>query len=390
MSKVLLHTPEGVRDIYNEEIEKREVIINQLQKLIKTYGYDKIQTPTFEYMSVFYKDISLRKSKELYKFFDSDGDTLVLRPDFTPSIARAASKYFKDERSVRLFYAGNVFVNSKRYQGRLKESCQFGGELIGEASIDGDAEIISLVINSLKSCNLCDFQISIGHSNIFKGLVESSKFDDDEIEEASEYMINRNVFGLEEFLEKKDVSSDLKELFVAVCKMYTPETTEWTNLLELSKNYSVVYEALCYLNDLYEILKVYDVERYISFETGSISNFDYYTGIIFSGYTYGSGEPIVSGGRYDNLLSNFGKTKEAIGFAILVDQLQLALDRQNILVSEKKEKEIIVFSENCREKAINKARELRSKGAICEIILASDVNKVATLYKDDNVTIMED
>ena len=191
-----LHTPEGVRDIYNEEIESRDIIINKLKKMIKTYGYDNIETPTFEYMSIYYKDITLKRMKDLYKFFDKEGNTLVLRPDFTPSIARAVSKYFTDDRIVRLFYVGNVFANNKRYQGRLKESCQFGGELIGTDSIDSDAEILAIIVNSLKDLGLNKFMISVGHANIFKGLIEAGSFTEEDVEIIRDYMLNRNFFGL--------------------------------------------------------------------------------------------------------------------------------------------------------------------------------------------------
>lgn len=390
MSKSILHTPEGVRDIYNEEIEKRDVIIKQLKDLIKTYGYDNIETPTFEYMSVYYKDITLKKTKDLYKFFDKDGNTLVLRPDFTPSIARAVSKYFTDERIVRLFYVGNVFANNRRYQGRLKESCQFGGELIGEDSIDSDAEIIAIIVNALKACKLNDFQISIGHADIFKGLVDAGSFSEDDIEIIREYMLNRNVFGLEEFLDSQNVDEKLSGLFLNVCKMYTPNTNEWNDLLSIAKDYDVLYSALNYLDKLYALLKDYGVENYISFETGSLSEFDYYTGITFAGYTYGSGEPIVTGGRYNNLLSNFGKSRPAIGFGIFVDELQLALDRQNILVTPRVEKIIMCYKEDNRAKAISKANALRNEGNVIELVLIKDdFDNVESLYKGENVTVME-
>ncbi len=389
MSKKLIHTPEGVRDIYNGDIIKREAIIDKLKEVIKMYSFDRIQTPTFEYMSVFYKDISLRKSKELYKFFDSEGDMLALRPDFTPSIARAVSKYYKDDKNVRLYYEGNVFINSKRYQGRLKEINQFGGELIGDNSICADAEIISIVVNSLVMCGLEDFQISIGHANIFKGLIDEANFNSDEIEELSLLMGNKNIYGLEDMLQSKNIDGDLKDLFILICKMYKPESKDFEELLEKAKKVSKVYESLKYLSDLYEILKLYDVEKYICFETDSVSNFDYYTGIIFSGYSYGSGETIVSGGRYDNLLSNFGKPKAAIGFAILVDQLQAALDKQNNNVEESNTKTIIVFTEEARNEAIKKARDLRNEGTSCELVLTDNIANTSECYKNDEVTIVE-
>ena len=113
MKKRFVHTPEGVRDIYGPEYTKKLAIEALLHKKFRSYGYQDIQTPTFEFFDVFSKEIGTTPSKELYKFFDKEGNTLVLRPDFTPSIARCAAKYFMDEEvPIRLCYQGNTFTNT--------------------------------------------------------------------------------------------------------------------------------------------------------------------------------------------------------------------------------------------------------------------------------------
>ena len=130
--KQLLHTPEGVRDIYNVECGKKLSLESRLHKVLQLYGYHDIQTPTFEYFDVFRKEIGTTPSRELYKFFDKEGNTLVLRPDITPSVARAAATLFGDEDlPIRLCYTGNTFVNHSSYQGRMRENTQMGAELIG-------------------------------------------------------------------------------------------------------------------------------------------------------------------------------------------------------------------------------------------------------------------
>ena len=131
MSQKLLHTPEGVRDIYGKEYAGKLHVERQLRECIRLYGYEDIQTPTFEFFDVFSREIGTTPSKELYKFFDKEGNTLVLRPDFTPSIARCAAKYFCEERlSLRFSYIGNTFTNTSNLQGKLKEVTQMGAELI--------------------------------------------------------------------------------------------------------------------------------------------------------------------------------------------------------------------------------------------------------------------
>ena len=193
MKNQLLHTPEGVRDIYSEECEKKLELQRRLHRVLGTYGYHSIQTPTFEFFDIFGKEIGTTPSKELYKFFDREGNTLVLRPDITPSIARCAAKYFVDEdMPIRLCYMGNTLINNNSYQGRLKECTQLGAELIGDDSVDGDAEMISMTIESLKECGLKEFQISVGHVDFFQGLMEAAGFDEEEELVIRELIANKN------------------------------------------------------------------------------------------------------------------------------------------------------------------------------------------------------
>ncbi len=328
MKNLTLHTPEGVRDIYNSEYERKLDALYKLRQLIKTYGYMPISTPTFEYFDTFSKEVGTCPSNEMFKFFDRDGNTLVLRPDITPSVARAAAMYFADcDGPVKLSYEGNVFINYHSLQGRLKESTQAGCEYIGDSSCQADAEILTIVVNSLKEMGLKEFEIGVGHIDVVRGLVEAADLSDIDEEKLLKLISNKNFFGAKDLLTSLSVSDSLVSLFDITGKiMNSPK--EWEEALSKAKKYKKVYDALEYLTKLYNILDENGVMDYISFELGMISEYKYYTGIIFSGYSYGVGEPLVKGGRYDSLLSHFGKDAPAIGFAITVDQLMLALERQ--------------------------------------------------------------
>ena len=167
MDKVL-HTPEGVRDIYNAECERKISLETKLQSVIRTYGFRDIQTPTFEYFDIFSEERGTVSAKHMYKFFDREGNTMVLRPDITPSIARCVAKYYKNEtKPIRLCYLGNTYINNHSYQGKLKETTQMGAELINDPSIDADAEMIAMSIRCLLASGLTEFQIEIGHVDFF-------------------------------------------------------------------------------------------------------------------------------------------------------------------------------------------------------------------------------
>ncbi len=198
MKRELLHTPEGVRDIYNGECERKLSLEADILSVLRTYGYHPIQTPSFEFFDIFGKEIGSTPSKELFKFFDREGNTLVLRPDITPSIARCASKYFMEEDiPLRFCYTGNTFTNNSSYQGRLKECTQSGAELIGDSSVDADAEMIALSVQVLKAAGLSDFQISVGHVDFLGGLFLAAGLSEDLEEEIREFIKNKNFYAVE-------------------------------------------------------------------------------------------------------------------------------------------------------------------------------------------------
>lgn len=368
MKNQLLHTPEGVRDIYNEECEKKLELQDRLYKALKRHGYHSIQTPTFEFFDIFGKEVGTIPSSELYKFFDREGNTLVLRPDITPSIARSAAKYFMDEdMPIRLSYMGNTFINNHSYQGRLKESTQLGAELIGDDTVDGDAEMIAMAIDALKSSGLKDFQISVGHVEFFRGLMEAAGLSEEQEEVIRELIANKNFFGVEEEISDCSMNQNLKELFGMLGTIYD-NAASFEEAKTYAADYPKVYKAIRRLEDLDAVLKIYGVDKYVTYEFGMLSSYHYYTGVIFAGYTYGSGEPIVKGGRYDKLLTYFGKNAASIGFAIVVDQLMAAISRQKIEITVKHDNQLIVYKPEYRREAVKKAIALRAKDCNVELI----------------------
>ena len=395
MERRLLHTPEGVRDIYNSECAKKLVLQDNLHGLLKKYGYHAIETPTFEFFDIFGKEIGTTPSKDLYKFFDREGNTLVLRPDITPSVARCVAKYYAEEElPVRLCYMGNTFINNTSYQGRLKESTQLGAEMIGDNSVDADAEIIALVVNSLKTAGLQEFQIGIGHVGFFKGVIEAAKLPEETVSDLIALISNKNFFGVEELIDSLGLTANLKELFSMLGSISMSEDM-LNRAKELAVSYPTVLEALERLELLLQVLSCYGVEKYVSLEPGMLSTYHYYTGIIFAGYTFGSGEPIVKGGRYDNLLPYFGKNAPSIGFAVVIDQLMAALSRQKIEIPIQEQQILIVYKESRHADAIKKALALREDGTGVSLVrweegkVKEDYDAYAKRMHMQDITYME-
>ena len=368
--KKLLHTPEGVRDIYNVECGKKLALEGRIKKVFHLYGYHDIQTPTFEYFDVFRKEIGTVPSNELYKFFDKDGNTLALRPDITPSIARAAATLFQDEElPIRLCYTGSTFVNHSNYQGRLGETTQMGAELMGDDSVEADAEMLALVIESMLTIGLKEFQLSVGNVDFFQSLIEDACLDEEAELRVRELINNRNYFGVEEFLDSIQVKRSSKEAFSAL-----NELVGGIDILAQAKNIapnSKGVMAVKRLEKIYDTLKLYGVEKFVTFDLSMSGTYGYYTGIIFRGYTFGTGDAIVKGGRYDHLLEKFGKESASIGFVIVIDELMNALIRQKVRIVYTRKNTLILYDEGKQREAIALAKDFRRKAKNTELIKKS-------------------
>lgn len=332
----LFHTPEGVRDIYNKECAEKRYLQNRLHRVFEAYNYEDIETPTIEYFEVFDKEVGTTQAKDLYKFFDREGNTLVLRPDFTPSIARAAAMYFEEkDMPVRLCYQGNTFINHSGYQGRLKESAQMGVEFIGDSAVDADVEVLTMAIEMMMAAGLEKFQFSIGQVDFFKALIEEAKINEETVENLCSLISNKNIFGVEELLDHMSLRDGLKEAFMQLPQLFGG--VEVLDSARVLANNGKARDAIRRLRQIYELLEQKGYAKYISFDFGMLSKYEYYTGIIFQAYTYGTGEPVAKGGRYDNLMGHFGKPEPAVGFCIAMDQLMIALARQNIQINLKED-----------------------------------------------------
>ncbi len=361
MAASLLHTPEGVRDIYGGECARKLAVQEKISSVFHLYGYEDIETPTFEYFDIFNKERGSVTSREMFKFFDRDNNTLVLRPDMTPAIARCVGKYFSDKTvPVRLCYRERTFTNNTSYQGRLKEVTQTGVELIGDDKSSADGEVIAMVIDSLKAAGLKEFQVEVGQVEFFRGLTEEAGMDQETCETLRELIENKNYFGVEELVSARNMPDSLKILFLKLPELFG--SLEQIKQIKSMVSNQRSLAAIERLEKVQAILELYGLSEYVSYDLGMLSKYQYYTGIIFKAYTYGTGDYIVNGGRYDKLLEQFGNDVPAVGFAIVIDQLMLAISRQGILVETESGHTVVLYEGRQQKQAVELARRLRSHG----------------------------
>lgn len=359
--KNLLHTPEGVRDIYDRECARKNIVEQRILRQMQLFGYSAIETPMFEFFDIFAKERGSVSDREMYKFFDRYNNTVVLRPDMTPAIARCVTKFYGEETMPqRLCYLGHTFTNSASYKGRLYEVTQSGAELIGDDSAQADAEMIAMVIQSLRSAGLKEFQVELGEVEFFRGLLEEAGISEEEGDELRELIENKNYFGVEDYISNVLKKADFKDVFLKLPELFG-SVDNIRKAKEMTKNQRA-QSAIDRLEKVHQILKEYGLTEYISYDLGMLSKFSYYTGIIFKAYSYGIGDYMVSGGRYDKLLVQFGRDISAIGFAITIDRLMSALSSQKVEFDTSAADVLVVYEEQRTGEAVQVLTRYRRIG----------------------------
>ena len=323
----IFHTPEGVRDIYSEECSRERGLQEKL------------------------------------------------RPDFTPSVSRACATYFNPEKEVvSLCYTGNTFINNSSFRGRLKETTQMGVERMGDDSPEADAEILAMTVECLLTAGLTEFQVSVGQVDYYKAIFAQTGMSQEEEEELRELISQKNYFGVEELVKSKKMDKSLAKVLSQLPQMFgSAEVLEKAKALTDNPQ---ALKAVARLEEIYELLKVYGYEKYITFDFAMLSKYHYYTGVIFKAFSYGVGDAIVKGGRYDKLLGCFGKSAPAIGFAVVIDDLLLSLERQNGTYQEKPVVQKITYTESNYTEKLKTAQALRNEGRRVALIPESERTEV--------------
>ncbi len=363
-----IHTPFGVKDVLYDECMVKKTIIAKVDKVFKGYGYKEVETPTFEYIEVFSDEkMGGTSPQNMYKVFDRDGAVLALRSDMTPPIARVAATVYAEEKNMRFSYFGNAFRFNASYQGKLSEFSQAGIELMGAVSSQADAEVLAVACESLLASGIADFKIMVGEVDFFKGVLKESELSDDDCNILQDLIANRNYVGVEQMIEKHSINKRTEELLRNL-----PKLVGGVEVLEKAAGFTADEGALASLEkmkELYTVLKFYGVDKYISFDLGMVNRLNYYTGIIFRGYTYGSGYSVIDGGRYDNLVELYGKKMPSVGFSIKINEVITALNRQGISIVETPVKALFACDDEALETAVKVAKMYREKGMIVEASL---------------------
>ncbi|MGM0370330.1 MAG: ATP phosphoribosyltransferase regulatory subunit [Bacillota bacterium] len=379
-----LQRPEGTRDYLPDLTQKKNYVEEKVAEVFNSWGYQEIITPTFEFYDVLAVGTEGLQAK-MYKFFNRKGEILALRPEMTASIARLVATELREESlPLRLSYQGNVYRYENPRAGRHREFYQAGVELFGVDNPVGDAEVIAIAIKSIKNTGLDKFKIDIGDVGYFTGIMKEAKLAEELQVEIRHALSERNFVKLKELIANTELSSKQQEAIVAAMDL-RGGAEEIVKAKELVNNEESL-EALVNLEEVYQNLELMGVADYVCIDLSIVRSFDYYTGVVFEGYTKDLGYTICGGGRYDNLVKKLGYPATATGFAVGIDRMILSLEKQGYEFELEEDNVLLRIDPKQKERGFALAEKLRKTGTKVELDLASqELEETVTYAQEKNM-----
>ncbi len=307
--------PSGTRDVLPDEMRELRAMTERIRGVFERAGYGEVYTPALEYERTFQRDSS---SRPAYRMFDEHGNGLVLRSDMTLPIARlVATRYATAEPPLRFCYFAHAYRSVRPQQGQPREFLQAGVELIGAPSPDGTAEVVTVLCDVLDAAGLENYRIGLGDVSLYPALLESLGVDPERRERILADLARGDFVGVERELDGLQLTEADAELLLRVPRMRGgPEILDGLD--------GPLHDAGMGLRAVLSLLAPRTADRVI-FDFGLVRSLGYYTGAVFQVYDPAYGVPLGSGGRYDELLGEFGRPLPAVGFALNVERLHIAL-----------------------------------------------------------------
>ena len=316
--------PHGMQDRFLGEAARRRRAEATLRSTFSRWGYQEVIPPTFEYYENLAVGASPRLRQAMYRFLDRSGNTLALRADFTPQLARiAATKLFDQPLPLRCCYVGSLFRYEEPQAGRKREFTQAGVELIGASTPAADAEVVALAVAALEALGLEGFQVNLGQMAFFRALTQYLPAE--AREPVREAIDHKNRSRLAAALGGAGASADLERALLRL-----PDLAGGAEILDEAAALSgrltrggEAAAAIERLRQVYVLLQSYGVTGRVIVDLSEVRGMDYYTGITFRGVAPRLGWPLVSGGRYDDLIAQFGRPLAAVGFGLGIERALL-------------------------------------------------------------------
>jgi ATP phosphoribosyltransferase regulatory subunit len=276
-------------------------------------GYGEVYTPALEY-----ERSDGGGAQAAYRTFDQHGNVLVLRSDMTVPIARlAGTRYASTPVPLRFCCFAHSYRSVRTHRGQSRELLQAGLELLGAPAPGGTAEVLTVLCDALDAVGLTGYRVGLGDATLYPMLLLALGVPAEARQRVLGELSAGNFVGVEREIAGLGLPAPDAKLLVRVPRMRGgPERFEGLD--------ERVAQAGAGLRAVYELLPERVAARVI-FDFGLLRTLGYYTGAVFQVYDPAHGEPLGNGGRYDELLEQFGRALPAVGFALNLESLHVAL-----------------------------------------------------------------
>jgi len=332
MTEPLSNIPGGMRYYFGREARLRRAVEDAVMSVFDGWGYEEIAAPAVDYYALFERGMGHEEARRSFRFTDTDGRLLALRPDVTSAVARAAATLFAQaSRPLRLCYAASVFRQRPRSHAEWKRQVrQLGCELIGAGGEEADLEVLLIAAEVLERLGL-GYRITVNHAGVFNGLAAQLALADAERESARGLIDTRDAAGLQSFLASRggDGAGEAVPLARELARL-SGKREVLDEALALAFDDGRVAGALKALERTWQVIETIGLEESFEVDLGDVSGLDYYTGLVFRIYVEGAGARVGGGGRYDELTANFGAREPAVGFVLDLDAVSEVLLRGGV------------------------------------------------------------
>ncbi|MDD3704735.1 MAG: ATP phosphoribosyltransferase regulatory subunit [Clostridiaceae bacterium] len=364
--------PHGMRDILPVESSRRTILQEKLRQYMHSCGFDRIETPLFEYYELFSGGISPVEDESIVKTIDRDGRVVVLRPDMTiPTVRVASTKLKGQKKPLKLFYMGNIYRSDKKNRGAGREFTQVGAEIYGCSSKWLDLETIIMAKEGFRVAGIADYKIDIGHVGIIKGIFEEMRLPEEKKAHIISLISEKNLVELENVVLTLPLSSKNKEIIYKLPSLFGKPEDVFRSIDGIAVN-ETIRGSVDYLLQIYRKCKDMGLGTNIIIDAGMTGNMKYYTGLIFKAYAHGAGDVVISGGRYDGMMKEMGSDTAAAGFAIYVDNMLEAVVNKN--PEQYEQKILVIYEEGKFIEALRYSEDCRKAGVRVNMVNSGDVS----------------
>jgi len=359
--------PDGIDEVLPEQAQHVEHLRRSLLDYFALWGYEQVIPPLMEFSDSLLLDLGHDVDLYAFKLIDQlSGKTLAIRPDITPQVARIDAHSLKREGAVRLCYAGSVLHTRAKSVLASRSPIQIGAELFGCKGLDGDIEIISMMLGLLQAAGIENCHLDLGHVGIYRAIVAGAGLNATQQSELFDALQRKATAEIDSLLQDSGIDNTVADQLRALGRLNGDVGVLAEARKVLAGAPADAIEAIEQLQSVADVLQARMPKLVMHFDLSELRGYDYHTGLVFAALVPGHGQALTNGGRYNDIGAAFGRSRAATGFSADLR----AIAQFSSLVVENASAVYVPYE--LVQEAWQEVRRLRESGEVVVCALAAD------------------